>query len=64
LTQTQRRKLQRLWFQENKEKEWERQNDKMFNLYRPMVPQGKVWRIKTSNQVEPVKRVEEAVKSA
>jgi hypothetical protein len=29
-----------------------------------MVPQGKVWRIKTSNQVEPVKRVEEAVKSA
>jgi hypothetical protein len=34
----------------------------MFTLYRPMVPQGKEWRIKTRDQTEMVKPVEEAVK--
>ena len=41
LTRTQRRKLQRLRFRENKEKKMEKQRDEAFNQYRPMVPQGK-----------------------
>jgi hypothetical protein len=64
LTRTQGRKLQRLRFRENKEEELEKQRDKMFNLYMPMVPQGKELRIKTSVQAGPVKPVEEAVKPA
>jgi hypothetical protein len=35
---TQRRKLQRLRFQEKKEKEIEKQRDEACNQYRPMVP--------------------------
>jgi hypothetical protein len=34
-------KTSRLWFPENKEKELEKQRDEIFNLYGPMVPQGK-----------------------
>jgi hypothetical protein len=33
----------------------------MFNLYRSMVSRGKEWRIKTSDQAELVKPVQEAV---
>jgi hypothetical protein len=62
LTHTQRRKLQRLRLREKKEKELEEQRDKIFNSYRPMVPQGKEWRAKTTPQAEAVKPPEEAVK--
>jgi hypothetical protein len=41
LTRTQRRNLQRLRFQEKREKESEKQRDEVFNQYRPMVSQGK-----------------------
>jgi hypothetical protein len=51
-----------LQFQENKEKELEKQREEMFNLYRPMVPRGKEYRIKTSDQEELVKPVEDAVR--
>jgi hypothetical protein len=61
LTHTQRRKLQRLRLREKKEKELEEQRDKIFNSYRPMVPQEKEWRPKTIPQVEAVKPPEEAV---
>jgi hypothetical protein len=54
----QRRKLQRLRFQEKREKELEKQRDEAFNQYRPMVPQGKEWRVKTSFEPAPVKPVE------
>jgi len=50
LTRTQRRKLQRLRAQEKKEKEFKRLRDKQSNHYRLMVPQGKVWRVKTADQ--------------
>ena len=49
MTRTQRRKLQRLRAQE-KELEFKRLRDKQFNHYRPMVPQGKVWRVKAVDQ--------------
>jgi hypothetical protein len=62
LTHTQRRKLQRLRLQEKKEKELEEQRDKIFNSYRPMVPQGKEWRAKTTPQEQAVKPPEEMVK--
>jgi hypothetical protein len=55
LTHTQRRNLQRLRLREKKEKELEEQMDKIFNAYRPMVPQGKGWRAKTTPQAEVVK---------
>ena len=42
LTRTQKRKLQRLRFQEKKEQEIQKLRDKYFNQCRPMVPQGKV----------------------
>jgi hypothetical protein len=61
-TRTQRRKLQRLRFREKKEKELEKQRDEVFNQYRPMVPQGKEWRVKTSSAPAPVKPVEESVR--
>jgi hypothetical protein len=48
LTHTQRRKLQRLRLREKMEKELEEQRDKIFNSYRPMVPQGKEWRANTT----------------
>jgi hypothetical protein len=62
LTRTQRRKLQRLRFQEKREKELEKQRDEVFNQYRPMVPQGKEWRVKTSTEPAPVRPVEELVR--
>jgi hypothetical protein len=62
LTRTQRRKLQRLRFQEKREKELEKQRDKAFNQYRHMVPQGKEWRVKTSSELAPVRPVEESVR--
>ena len=49
LTRTQRRKLQRLRAQV-KEQEFKRLRDRQFNHYRPMVPQGKVWRVKAVDQ--------------
>ena len=55
LTRTQRRKLQRLRTQE-KEQEFKRLRDKQFNHNKPMVPQGKVWRVKAVDQpARPVK---------
>jgi hypothetical protein len=54
LTRTQRRKLQRLGFQEKREKELEKLRDEAFNQYRLMVPQEKEWRVKTSSQPAPV----------
>jgi len=50
LTRTQRRKLQRLRAQEKKEKEFKRLRDKQSDHYRPMVPRGKVWRVKAVDQ--------------
>jgi hypothetical protein len=61
LTRTQRRKLQRLKFQEKRENELEKQRDEAFNQYRPMVPQGKEWRVKTSSEPAPIRPVEELV---
>jgi hypothetical protein len=61
LTRTQRRKLQCLRFQEKRENELEKQRDEAFNQYRPMVPQGKEWRVKTSSKPAPVRSVEESV---
>jgi hypothetical protein len=54
--------LPRLRLREKKEKELEEQRDKIFNSYRPMVPQGKEWRAKTTPQAEAVKPPEETVK--
>jgi hypothetical protein len=62
LTRTQRRKLQCLRFQEKREKELEKQRDEAFNQYRPMVPQGKEWRVKTSSEPAPVRPVEESIR--
>ncbi|RLM78655.1 uncharacterized protein C2845_PM12G13800 [Panicum miliaceum] len=53
LTRTQKRKLQRLRFQENKEKELEKQRDASFNSIRPMFPQEKQWRIKANSGSAP-----------
>jgi len=50
LTRTQRRKLQRLRAQKKKEQEFEKLKDKKFNQCRPLVPQGKVWRVKAADQ--------------
>jgi hypothetical protein len=50
LTHTQRRKLQRLRLREKRGKELEKKRDEYFNNYRPMVPQGKEWRVKAANQ--------------
>jgi hypothetical protein len=36
--------------------------DKAFNQYRPMVPQGKEWRVKISSEPAPVRPVEELVR--
>jgi hypothetical protein len=58
LTHTQRRKLQRLRFQEKREKELEKQTDEAFNQYMPMAPQGKEWRVKTSSEPTPVRTVD------
>jgi hypothetical protein len=51
-----------LRLREKKEKELEEQRDKIFNSYRPMVPQGKEWRAKMTLQAEAIKSPGEAVK--
>jgi hypothetical protein len=61
LTHTQRRKLQRLRLCEKREKELEKKRYKDFNSYRPMVPQGKEWRVKAATQTEAIKPPERAV---
>jgi len=50
LTQTQKRKLQRLRNKEKTEQEAEKMRDKHFNKYKPMVPQGKIWQVKSVDQ--------------
>ena len=41
--------------QEQKEQEAERLRDEQFNKYMPIIPQGKVWRVKTADHpVRPV----------
>ena len=50
LTHTQKRKLQRLRNKEKREQEAEKVRDEYFNKYRPMIPQGKVWQVKTVDQ--------------
>src|SRR6185503_17476510 len=50
LTYTQKRKLQRLRNKEKKEQKAEKMRDEHFNKYRPTIPQGKVWQIKTTDQ--------------
>ena len=49
MTHTQKRKLQRLRNKEKKEQEEEKMRDEDFNRYRPMFPQGKVWKIKMTD---------------
>jgi hypothetical protein len=61
LTHTQRRKLQRLRLHEKREKELEKKRDEDFNSYRPMVPQGKEWRVKAATRTGAVKQPEGAV---
>ena len=48
LTHTQKRRLQRLRRQEQKEKEAEKLRDEQFDKYRPRIPQGKVWQVKAA----------------
>ena len=50
LAHTQKRKLQRLRNKEKREQEAEKVRDEYFNKYRPMIPQGKVWQVKTVDQ--------------
>jgi hypothetical protein len=50
LTHTQKRRLQRLRCQEQKEQEAERLRDEQLNKYKPIFPQSKVWRVKSANQ--------------
>ena len=50
LTRTQKRKLQRLRNKEKKEKEAKKMRDEHFNKYRPIVPQGKVRQVKSTDQ--------------
>ena len=50
LTHTQKRRLQRLHRQEQKEKEAEKLRDEVFDECRPRFPQGKMWRVKTVDQ--------------
>ena len=49
LTHTQKRRLQRLRRQEQKEQEAERLRDEQLNKYKPIFPQSKVWRVKSAN---------------
>src|SRR6185503_5625932 len=49
LTDTQKRKLQRLRNKEKKEQEKEKMRDEDFNRYRPMFPQSKVWKVKIAD---------------
>ena len=50
LTHTQKRRLQHLRRQEQKEKEAEKQRDEIFDECKPRFPQGKMWRIKAADQ--------------
>ena len=50
LTHTQKRRLQCLRHQEQKEKEAEKLRDEIFDECRPRFPQGKMWRVKTVDQ--------------
>ena len=50
MSHTQKRSLQRLRHQEQKEQEAEKLRDEQFNKYRPMIPQSKEWRVKTAYQ--------------
>jgi len=50
LTHTQKRKLQRLRNKETREEEAEEARDEYFNKYRHMIPQVKVWQVKTVDQ--------------
>ena len=50
LTHTQKRKLQRLRNKEKKEQEKEKMRDENFNIYRPIFPQSKVWKVKIADQ--------------
>ena len=56
LTNTQKRRLQRLRRQEQMEQEAERLRDEQFSKYMPIIPQGKVWRVKTADHpARPIK---------
>ena len=50
LIHTQKRRLQRLRRQEQKEKEVEKLRDEQFDKYRLRIPQGKVWQVKAADQ--------------
>jgi hypothetical protein len=50
-----------LRLREKREKELEKERDEDFNSYRPMVPQGKEWRVKATTQTGAVKPPVEAV---
>jgi hypothetical protein len=50
-----------LRLREKREKELEKKRDEDFNSYRPMVPQGKEWRVKAATQTGAVKSLERAV---
>ena len=50
LTHTQKRRLQRLRRQEQKEKEAEKLRDEIFDECRPRFPQGKMWQVKAVDQ--------------
>ena len=51
LTHTQKRRLQHLHRQGKKEQEAERLRDDQFNKYMPIIPQGRVWRVKTADHL-------------
>ena len=50
MTHTQNRRLQRQHRQEQKKHEAEKLRDEHFDKYRPMIPQGKTWRVKSIDQ--------------
>jgi len=50
LTHTQKRRLQRLRRQEQKEKEAKKLRDEHFEKYRPRISQGKMWQVKPVDQ--------------
>ena len=46
LTHAQKRRLQRLRRQEQKEQEVDKMRDEQFDKYRPRIPQGKMWQVR------------------
>ena len=52
LTHTQNRRLQHLRRQEQKEKEAEKLRDEQFDKYKPRIPQGKVWQVKSADSLQ------------